>query len=52
MQILLCYNEECKSCVNQLQKDQYMNAIHLGPQALTLAQSRTCQGMFAAAADT
>ena len=52
MQILLCYNEECKSCVNQLQKDQYMNAIQLGPQALALAQSRTCQGMFTAAADT
>ena len=39
-------------CVNYLQEDQYLNAIHLGPKALTLAQSRTRQGMFTAAADT
>ena len=48
----ICYYEEWKSCVNYLQEDQYLNAIHLGPKALTLAQSRTCQGMFTAAADT
>ena len=41
-----------KSCVNYLQEDQYLNAIHLGPKAFPLAQSRTCQGMFTAAADT
>ncbi len=40
------------NCVNCLQEDQYLHAIHLGPKALTLAQGRTCQGMFTAAADT
>ena len=33
----ICCYEEWKSCVNYLQEDQYLNAIHLGRKALTLA---------------